>query len=201
MIGYLQGRIIGLLESQIIIKTAGGIGYVVYVSPLKGFMINENIEFFIWHVIREADQDLYSFDSLDDRKWAEKLTKVSGVGPKAATNIIYSLGSKRVQEAIVNQDAATFSSVKGLGEKTAKKIVLELKGATTDLAKLDERSTTTKIDKTGKFVTDFTDTLSNLGYKRGEIVSTITELKRQGEWEEKDLTGLVKKALTSMVRV
>jgi holliday junction DNA helicase RuvA len=200
MIGYLQGRIIARLDGQVVVKTASGIGYVVHVSPVKGFMINENVEFFIWHVKRENDEDLYSFDHVDDRKWAEKLTKVSGVGPKAATNIIYSIGAERVAEAIANQDSNIFASVKGLGEKTAKKIVLELKGATTDLARLEENATTTKLDKTGKFVTDFTDTLSNLGYKRGEIVSMISSLKRSGEWEERDLTGMVKKALSSSVR-
>jgi len=153
-------------------------------------MQNENIDFYVWEVLRENKSELYAFESLDDRHWAEKLTKVSGVGPKVAANLIYSLGWEKILQSIQLNDVSNFTGVKGLGLKTAKKIVLELKGATTDLDILQRTemgSNQTSID--------FTDTLSNLGYKRGEIVLTITKLKKAGLWEQENLITLVKKGL------
>jgi len=190
MIAYLSGRVVGVLENQVILKLPSGVGYLAWVSPKKNYMQNENIDFYVWEVLRENKSELYAFESLDDRHWAEKLTKVSGVGPKVAANLIYSLGWEKILQSIQLNDVSNFTGVKGLGLKTAKKIVLELKGATTDLDILQRTemgSNQTSID--------FTDTLSNLGYKRGEIVLTITKLKKAGLWEQENLVTLVKKGL------
>jgi len=190
MIAYLSGRVVGVLENQVILKLPSGVGYLAWVSPKKNYMQNENIDFYVWEVLRENKSELYAFESLDDRHWAEKLTKVSGVGPKVAANLIYSLGWEKILQSIQLNDVSNFTGVKGLGLKTAKKIVLELKGATTDLDILQRTemgSNQTSID--------FTDTLSNLGYKRGEIVLTITKLKKAGLWEQENLITLVKKGL------
>jgi Holliday junction DNA helicase RuvA len=152
-------------------------------------MVNENLEFYIWEVIRENKVELFAFENLDDRAWAERLTKVDGVGPKAATTIIFTLGCQKVMECIQTSDSATIADVKGVGLKTAKKIILELKGATTDLNSLQPSESSSQMS------IDYTDTLSNLGYKRGEIVSTITKLKKSGDWQEGSLVDTVKKGL------
>lgn len=195
MIGYLSGRVIGHLDDQVLLKLPSGVGYLVHVSPAKVYHVNENLEFFIWEVARDDKSELYGFETMDDRQWVEKLTKVSGVGPKAAANIIYSIGWSKVVEAINTTDAAIFTTVKGLGSKTAKKIVLELKGSTTDLTSLQSSDPTV-----GQMAIDFTDTLANLGYKRGEIVSTISRLKKEGYWEEGDLMATVKRGLELLGR-
>lgn len=190
MIAYLSGRVVGVLENQIILKLPSGVGYLTWVSPSKNYMQNENIDFYVWEVLRENKSELYAFESLDDRHWAEKLTKVSGVGPKVAANLIYSLGWEKILESIQLNDTTNFTGVKGLGLKTAKKIVLELKGSSTDLEILQR----TEMGNNQTAI-DFTDTLSNLGYKRGEIVSTISKLKKAGLWDDGNLVSLVKKGL------
>lgn len=190
MIAYLSGRVIGKLENHIILKLPSGVGYGVNVSREKRYMVNENLDFYIWHVfIRDGGEELYGFDSIEDRQWAEKLTKVSGVGPKAAANMIYTLGWQKILEAIQKTDTDILSSVKGLGLKTAKKIVLELKGGATDMEVLQDN------EGSGQLSIDFTDTLSNLGYKRGEIVGAISKLKKDGQWQDGTLVDLVKKGL------
>jgi holliday junction DNA helicase RuvA len=189
MIAYLSGRVVGNLENQIILKIPSGVGYLLHIPPQKVYMVNENLEFYVWEVIRENKVELYAFEDLEDRKWAEKLTKVDGVGPKAAATIIFTLGYQRVMEAIHNADTGAISDVKGIGLKTAKKMVLELKGATTDLNSLQPSQSSSQMS------IDYTDTLSNLGYKRGEIVSTITKLKKSGDWMDDNLVETVKKGL------
>jgi Holliday junction resolvasome RuvABC DNA-binding subunit len=102
---------------------------------------------------------------------------------------LFTLGYQRVMEAIHNADTGAISDVKGIGLKTAKKMVLELKGATTDLNSLQPSQSSSQMS------IDYTDTLSNLGYKRGEIVSTITKLKKSGDWMDDNLVETVKKGL------
>jgi holliday junction DNA helicase RuvA len=189
MIAYLSGRVVGNLDNQIILKIPSGVGYLLNIPAHKVYMINENLEFYIWEVVRENKVELFAFENLEDRSWAEKLTKVDGVGPKAATTIIFTLGYQRVIEAIQNADSAMIADVKGIGLKTAKKMILELKGATTDLNSLQPSESSSQMS------IDYTDTLGNLGYKRGEIVSTITKLKKSGDWQEGNLVDTVKKGL------
>ena len=115
--------------------------------------------------------------------------KVSGVGPKMAANIVFSLGFEKIKKFIAAGKADDLVEVKGLGAKTAKKIVLELKGAMTDLDSLE------KFDSNSQMAVNFTETLANLGYKRGEIVAIITKLKKAKKWDEDNLMDSVKEGL------
>jgi Holliday junction DNA helicase RuvA len=194
MIGYISGKVVAKINQKIIIKTATGIGYLVQVSHLKNFLVNEHIEIFIFEVSKENQQDLYGFEYIEDRKWIEKLVKVSGVGPKMAANILYTLGSQRVMSAIAQSDHQTLSSVKGLGAKTAKKIVLDLKTDLEDLSILEQ-------DKINGVADDFIDTLQNLGYKKAEIVKVIKKMYADKMWNENiELVQLVKIGLKYLAK-
>jgi holliday junction DNA helicase RuvA len=191
MLVYINGRIIAKIEDSVIIKIPSGVGYLVNVSSKNDYMVNENVEMFLFEVLRETKVELFGFRNLEERKWCEKLMKVSGVGPKSAATIIYDLGIEKINQALAESSPKIFSEVKGLGLKTAKKIVLELKGAQTDLEKIQK----VNINLNSEFTVDFVDTLSGLGYKRGEIVSLITKMKKNKVWIEKDLIETVKNAL------
>jgi holliday junction DNA helicase RuvA len=197
MIAFLSGRIINFLESKIILKTATGIGYLVSISPNKRVMINENLDMYILHIVREDKEELYGFDRIEDRQWIENLMKVNGVGPKAAANIIYSIGYEKVIEALENKDIEPFCNVKGLGKKTAQKIVLELKGALVDIEEVTKQAQHTG---NGNFVTSFTDAMTNLGYKKIQIISTISQLKKAEDWDEENLLFTIKKGLEILGR-
>lgn len=190
MLGYLSGKVLGMMQDQVIIKLPSGAGYLVHVPPSLRYLQNENLDLFILEVARENKVELYGFTSLKDREWVDKLLKVDGVGPKVAATVLYTLGYEKVLEAVQNTDTEILAGVKGLGLKTAKKIVLELKGGLTDLSRLDSMDN----DKT-QMALHFTETLSNLGYRRGEIVSVISTLKKQGSWDNEDLATTVKEAL------
>jgi len=195
MLAYLNGRIVAAMLGQIVVKLPAGMGYLVNVSTNKNYYQNEAVELFLWEVIRDDRTDLFGFESLDEKNWCEKLMKVSGVGPKSAANIVFSLGVSTIMDALRMGDPKAFAEVKGLGGKTAKKIILELKGATTDLVDMEGR-----MDSSSSFTSEFVDTLSGLGYKRGEIVSAISKLKKDKKWLENDIVETVRAGLKVLGR-
>ena len=190
MIAYISGRIINFLDGKIIVRTATGIGYLVYVAPNNRYMINENVDLYVLHLCRDDKEELYGFDRIEDREWIESLMKVNGVGPKAAANIIYTLGVTKIKEALENKDIEPFCAVKGLGKKTAQKIVLELKGAMVDLEQIVQTA-----DNKSSFASSFADAMANLGYKKSEVIAIISKLKKSQDWDEDNLLATIKKGL------
>lgn len=193
MIGYINGKVVGQIGNEVIVRIPNGLGYIVHVGSGDAFMQNEIFERYVLQVNKEDKVDLYGFKTLEERKWVEKLLKVNGVGPKMAANIVFSLGVEKIRQGLEQKELAVFSSVKGLGAKTAKKILLELKG---DELRIDElaQHETNSLNKS-QTVTDFTETLSSLGYKRAQIVNVIARLKKDGLWNEKDLKSMVRQGL------
>ena len=194
MIGFLSGRIINLFNYKIILKIPSGVGYIVQTNPNRTYFVNENIDLFILHVQREDKVELFGFEQLRDRECVDNLMKVSGVGPKVATSIVHGLGYEKINEAIANNDPEALGVVKGLGKKTAQKIILELKGVLVDVESIVGGL------KNNDFSINFTDALSNLGYKRGEIVTSITKLKKEDNWDEFNLIGTIKKGLEILAK-
>lgn len=195
MLAYLNGKIVVAMPGQIVVKLPAGMGYLVNVSANKNYYQNEAVELFLLEVIRDDHTDLFGFETIEEKSWCEKLMKVSGVGPKSAASVVFALGISAISDAIRMGDPKAFSEVKGLGSKTAKKIILELKGATTDLVDMDD-----KMGYTSNFTSEFVDTLSGLGYKRGEIVSAISKLKKDGKWVETDIVETVRAGLKELGR-
>jgi len=201
MIGYLSGKVVAHLGEKIIVKPPSGVGYIVSISPMKTYLTNENVDVFILEVGNKNDgtTELYAFDQMADRECVEKLMKVDGIGPKMAAKMVYTLGYQSIYEAIYAGSAKDLQAVKGLGAKTAKKIILELKGSTTDLDSLDRGSIAggnSSVSSSSQTALQFTDALGNMGYKRGEIVMAITAMKKHGVWDDaEDIARLVKVGL------
>jgi holliday junction DNA helicase RuvA len=197
MIGSLSGTVLGCFDNQIIISTASGVGYLVRVSSQKIYSIQDTANLFIYHSQKEDAVNLYGFEILEDREWVEKLLRVSGVGPKMASLIIHTLGFEEVAQAIFESNAAKLQTVKGLGGKTAKKIVLELKGATIDL---DEIQSKEKGGKLTKDMQQFIDTLVNLGYSKNQAQNLLSTLKNEGQWQDGDVAQMIKHGLKHVSR-
>jgi holliday junction DNA helicase RuvA len=190
MIAHISGRIINFLDNKAIVRTTSGIGYLVTYNPQKRYMINENVEMYTLHVIRESTQELFGFENIDDLQWSQNLMKVNGVGPKMATLIVYSMGVNGIKDALENKSIDAFSAVKGLGKKTAQKIVLELKGAMIDIEKIVSNT------DNGDFAVNFTEVMANLGYKRGDVVRIISTLKKEDLWDTEDLLTTIRNGLS-----
>lgn len=125
MIGYISGTIVYSDSQKSIILTAQGVGYEV--STATPMVPNRDIALFISHIIRETTQDLYGFETVDDKKFFEMLIDVNGIGPKSAFSLISHLGVQQIVSAITFDNVDVLKSAPGVGKKSAEQIVLSLK--------------------------------------------------------------------------
>lgn len=127
MIAWIEGEVI-LAKDPVIIKTNQGIGYEVYMVDATYDLVHENSMQALYVHAHTKDEQLthYGFKTWEARALFVQLISVSGVGPKIAMLIMRSRSMEEVSRAISIQDLDFFSQVKGLGKKTASKILLML---------------------------------------------------------------------------
>lgn len=136
MIAQLRGKLIEIHPSHAIVD-CGGVGYHVNISLTTYAKIQkeENVLFYTHHLVREDAQILYGFADKEERFVFEQLISVNGVGPASGMMMISTLNPSEIYHAIGNEDAKTLQSVKGIGIKTAQRIIIDLKDK---LAKLSD---------------------------------------------------------------
>ena len=128
MIGYLSGEIT-IVDPTLILVDVGGIGYEVKIS-LNTYSKLKDLKkgkVFTYLNVKEDSHTLYGFYSPDEKSLFVKLISISGVGPGTAILMLSSMGVVEIQKSIASEDVATIKRVKGIGTKTAERIVLELK--------------------------------------------------------------------------
>lgn len=128
MITYLKGAITHKSPTYIVVE-AGGVGYHVNISLYTYARIEklETIKILTHLHIKEDSHTLYGFADAAERRLFVLLISVSGVGPSTAQLLLSSLSPEELQAAIVGEDVGAFKQVKGIGPKTAKRIILDLK--------------------------------------------------------------------------
>ena len=133
MIAKINGTIADIIPGGVIIDVAG-IGYEVLLTDTHadGISLDSKVSFYIAENIKEDEYTLYGFADISTRILYYQLTSVSGVGPKAAMAILSAHQSEEVAEAILRDNINLFSSVSGIGKKTAQRIILDLKGKLVD---------------------------------------------------------------------
>ncbi len=128
MIGSLRGRVTHLGTDFALVEV-GGVGYRVVAGPslLARLRPGAEASVFTHHLVREDQQALFGFATLDELGFFELLLTVSQVGPRVALAITSAHAVTKLQLAILNDDVDVFTSVSGVGRKTAQRIILELK--------------------------------------------------------------------------
>ncbi len=129
MIGKLTGRLEYRAQDHVLIDVRG-VGYIVYCSDrtLAALpSVGEAVALYTDMVVREDLMQLYGFPSLVEKEWHRLLTSVQGVGAKVSLAILGALGPDGVSRAIALGDWAAVKAAKGVGPKTAQRIVLDLK--------------------------------------------------------------------------
>ena len=171
---YLLRGVIACKEIGTVIVDVGGVGYGVTV-PLSTYYdlgaVGEKVELKIHTSHRENSIELFGFLTDEEKKLFEKLISVSGIGPKAATNVLSNISVPELVRSITNGNLAQ-RKIRGIGTKTATKIVNELKDKLDDLA-VDEESS---ISNT--MLNDTVSALLNLGYTRSEVEKKTSEIKK-----------------------
>jgi holliday junction DNA helicase RuvA len=129
VIAYVRGRLTTKAADRVVVETAGGVGYEIVVPlgvmerlPAAGADVTLVTDL----VVREDGWSLYGFLDASERRFFQRLTSVSGVGPKLAVALMSALGVERGARAVRDKNIALLSSVSGIGKKTAERIALEL---------------------------------------------------------------------------
>lgn len=191
MIDYIEGAITRHSEDSVVIEI-GGIGVQVHTSTVtlqETLSQTGIIRLFTTLVLRENDVSLYGFSSQSERELFELLRSVSGIGPKVAIGILSAMSPERVQQAILSESVATLSDVKGIGKKTAERLIVELKDKISKLS-----IEVSKIPALQPQSDTALRALQNLGFGEREILRALEEARR----ENGDLSTeeLVKRALS-----
>lgn len=128
MYDYIKGRIVELTPAELILD-CNDIGYEILISlqTYEAFRGKENVTVYIHHYIREEEELFYGFAGKDERELFRLLISVSGIGVASARMMLSSLTSDEIRNAIIGEDINRIKSVKGIGLKTAQRLVLELK--------------------------------------------------------------------------
>jgi Holliday junction DNA helicase RuvA len=129
MIGYLKGELAEIKESYVVLEV-GNIGYEVYLPasaimelPAKG----STIKLYTYLHVREDAIGLFGFPTKDDLEMFKLLITVNGIGPKGALGILSAISADEIRFAVLAEDVKTIAKAPGIGNKTAGKMVLELK--------------------------------------------------------------------------
>lgn len=185
MIGFLKGTILSTSNTSLILDVSG-VGYLVYapLPVLVSVVTGDTLSLFIHTHVREDHIMLYGFKTGSELFLFEKLTSVSGIGPKSALAMLSVHSPSSLADAVERGDAATLSHTPGVGKKTAEKIILELKGKLQHLI--------------GKEVSDATFevrlALEALGYSSKEIHDALQGL----DTTSKSTSALIKEALQQL---
>ncbi len=128
MITHIQGRLVEKNPTDVVID-CNGVGYFINISlhTFSELPAGENVKLFTHLLVREDAHTLYGFSSVAEREIFKLLISVSGVGASTARTMLSSLAPDQVLEAIASNDVAAIQSVKGIGSKTAQRVVLDLK--------------------------------------------------------------------------
>ncbi len=135
MIHHLEGPIVEQHEDYLVVDV-GGVGYRVYTSRATHEAFHgrtDPVKLFTHLQLREDGIALYGFSSPEERQLFELLLGVSGVGPRLAIAILSATTPVRLQEAIMSEQVEGFAQVKGVGKKTAERLIVELRDAVAEL--------------------------------------------------------------------
>ena len=128
---YYVNGVLAHRDGSVCVVDCGGVGYKLTVSATTSASLanklGEKVKLFTHLAVREDGIELFGFGSNEERECFNQLTSVSGVGPKAAISILSTMTPDRLALAICTEDAKSISKAPGIGQKTAARIVLDLK--------------------------------------------------------------------------
>lgn len=193
MIEYIRGQIVRITPAYLIVET-GGIGYFVNISLTTFSRLEKTQEYqvLIHEVIREDSHQLYGFADPEEREIFRLLISVSGVGASTARMVLSSLPPQEIETAVAASDVNTLKSVKGIGLKTAQRIIVDLKDKMGKSAGGDEIFAFS--DNTNK--QEALSALIMLGFAKSAVSKVLDKIVK----EEKNLTveDIIRKALKNL---
>ena len=197
MYAFISGIIDYIDPNGLVVIDNNGIGYNVNVSlntlsglPSKG----EKTKLYTYTYIKEDAFSLFGFASMSEKSMFIKLIDISGVGPKMALGILSGITTTALALAVANSDVKSLSSIKGVGKKTAERIILELKEKV-DITSSDFVSSTTSINiSSSKEINYAIEALVALGITKNDAIKAVQKASETA----KDTNAIITLALRSM---
>lgn len=195
MITYIKG-IVENIENDKVILDNNGIGYGIFMPAhvLESVGIGEEVKIYTYFSVREDAMQLYGFLSKEELKFFKMLIGVSGVGPKGGLAIISACPGDMLAMSILSGDAKAISKAQGIGNKTAQRIIIELK----DKINIEEMISSpqeTQVAQAQGILGDAVEALTALGYSKTSAYNAVKQVK---DSETMDVEELLKKALKYM---
>ena len=183
MFYYLQGEL-AVRDINMCVIDCGGVGYQLTISLITSeslaSKVGQKVKLYTYLAVREDGVELFGFGTPSEKNSFNLLTSVSGVGPKAAMNILSILSPDRLAMAIATEDTKSISKAQNVGAKTAARIVLELKDKIAkDFMPSSSSMTGTTLGNVGAVthtsgnLADATEALMALGYDKNSVLSAI----------------------------
>lgn len=193
MIDYIKGPITRITPAFMVVET-GGVGYFINISLVTFSKLEHKSEYkvLIHEVIREDTHQLFGFADEEEREIFRLLISVTGVGASTARMVLSSLHPQEIERAITASDVNVLKSVKGIGLKTAQRIIVDLRdkvGKTSAGGEIFSISDNTSRDEA-------LSALVMLGFAKSAVIKVLDKITR----EEKSLTveDMIRKALKNL---
>ncbi|WBX73829.1 Holliday junction branch migration protein RuvA [Tenacibaculum pacificus] len=193
MITQIKGKLVEKSPTNVVID-CNGVGYLLHISLQTYSLLpaDENVLLYTHLSIRDDAHTLYGFFTKVEREIFRLLTSVSGVGPSIARTMLSSMTSEEIQQAIASENVKAIQSVKGIGIKTAQRVIVDLKDKIVKLFDLDEVSITQ--NNTNK--EEALSALEVLGFLRKQADRVIGNILK--ETPDASVETLIKKALKNL---
>ena len=193
MITQIKGRLVEKSPTELVID-CNGLGYLVNIS-LNTFSLlsdSENISLYTHLQVKEDSHTLFGFYDKTERNLFRKLISVSGIGASTARTMLSSLNPEEIQRAILSEDVSTIQSVKGIGLKTAQRVIIELK----DKVSLINEGSGFSVDFANSKREESLSALEVLGYSRKQTTKVVDKLI--SEVSEISVEEIIKNALNKL---
>ena len=197
MIGFLKGKILSLTPEFALIETAAGIGFEVACSysAFSALSGKKEGEVYTYLQVSENGTALYGFSSPDEKNMFLKLISVSGVGAKVGITILSGINASELAVAIATSDVKRLSSIKGVGKKTAERIILELREKVSANIKAESTQSSAALPPITHDDEDAVVALMTLGFTRSESEKAISRARANGAVSVEDIIMLALKGM------
>lgn len=196
MLAYIKGKLELKMKGFVVIDV-GGLGYKVYMSDIGSERlgpVGKDIKVYTYYRVREDDISIFGFNTNEELLMFELMLSVSGIGAKTALTMIATIEPSKFVLAVISEDVTTLTKIPGIGAKSAKRIILELKDKVKkeeNLAKVESKEIETAVINDNK-VFEAISALQVLGYNRKEVEKALNNI------DKKELTveDIIKKGLS-----
>jgi Holliday junction DNA helicase RuvA len=193
MIAHIQGKLVEKTPTEVVID-CGGVGYHINISLHTYSLLpnSDQIKLFTYLQVKEDSHSLFGFFEKSEREIFKMLLSVSGIGASIARTMLSSLEPKQIIQAIASGDVGTVQSIKGIGNKTAQRVILDLKDKVIKLYDLDEVSMVQNNTNRDEALS----ALEVLGFVRKASEKVVEKIIKEGP--DASVESIIKKALKSL---